>query len=286
MSIITNPTTNGAIYFKSNINGAFTSSAVKITNMVGTTADPDAVHFMTNANLPMLSVNGNDGSSVYGVHVYDRLTVINRNTGNYLKFDAINDDAVALIYHQVTEPAYDQTVLLLTQIAGGQPIVQINELYINGGGNCNIYTKTECDNKFQPKPEAASQTITHVTNVIYLDHDVTYGVFCETNGGIYDGYAQIGPTDCICKVQPTKVMSNKIVGIIVSENANASHGDVLCKDIPGTYALGDILAPDVSGLCRKATDEEKLGMIVNAVPRPKITSLITGIENTVACFIV
>jgi hypothetical protein len=206
--------------------------------------------------------------------------------------------------------------------ADGSLVLSIPYLHINGGQYSNVYTKAECDAKFMlalPDAGAGSHTITHITNIINLEDvqaperidsleiieesdesgrvsnatsgDISvsikvYGVFCETNGGIYTGYERIGPTDCICQVQPSKAMSNKIVGIIVSETQFASHGDVLCKVIPGVYALGDILAPDESGLCRKATEEEKLMMMINGIPRPKVTSFITGIDNIVACFIV
>ena len=86
-------------------------------------------------------------------------------------------------------------------------------------------------------------------------------------------------------VQSHKLNPN-IVGIIVDNARFASHGDVLVKVIPGTYKLGDILVPDVSGYARVATKDEQLQMMFNAIPRPKITSLATGIDNTVAGFLV
>ena len=127
----------------------------------------------------------------------------------------------------------------------------------------------------------SSQTITHDTNVTG-----EVGTFCETNGGIYDGYDKIAETDCICQVVQSTELNQRIVGIITGENQFASHGDVLVKVVNGTYALGDILVPDSSGKARKATDEEKVFMVVNAIPRAKITSLQTGIDHTVACFLV
>jgi hypothetical protein len=127
-----------------------------------------------------------------------------------------------------------------------------------------------------------SQTITHETNVI----DAEIGTFCETNGGIYDGYSKIDNTDCICQVVPSKTLNAKIVGIVCSENKFASHGDVLVKVVPGTYKLGDILVPDITGKARVATETELQYMMLHAIPRPKITSLDTKIEGVVACFIV
>ena len=126
-----------------------------------------------------------------------------------------------------------------------------------------------------------NETITHHTNV-----SGEIGTFCETNGGIYDGYEKIGSTDCICQVIQSSTLNAKIVGVITSENQFASHGDVLMKVVPGTYKLGDILAPDITGRARVATETELQYMMLHAIPRPKITSLNTGIANTVACFIV
>jgi hypothetical protein len=144
----------------------------------------------------------------------------------------------------------------------------------------NIYTKIEVDNKIA-EISPASHTITHRTNITG-----EIGTFCETNGGIYDGYDKIGETDCICQVVQSTTLNNKIVGIITSESEFASHGDVLVKVVPGTYKLGDILVPDITGKARVATETELQYMVLHAIPRPKITSLDTKIDSTVACFIV
>ena len=126
-----------------------------------------------------------------------------------------------------------------------------------------------------------NQTILHKTDVISGEP----GTFCETNGGIYTGYDKITETDCICQVQQSTTLNTKIVGIITSSDHFASHGDVLVKIVPGTYHLGDILCPDISGKARKATETELQFMTLHAIPRAKITSLDTKIEGTVACFI-
>ena len=129
-----------------------------------------------------------------------------------------------------------------------------------------------------------NETITHQTDKITEPFEI--GTFCETNGGIYTGYDKIDTTDCICQVQQSNTLNPRIVGIITSPNQFASHGDVLVKIVPGTYHLGDILCPDITGKARKATDTELQYMMLHAIPRPKITSLDTKIEGTVACFIV
>ena len=126
-----------------------------------------------------------------------------------------------------------------------------------------------------------SQTITHQTNC-----DGEIGTFCETNGEIYDGYEKITETDCICQVVQSTTLNPKIVGVITGENQFASHGDVLMKVVPGTYHLGDILCPDITGLARIASETELQYMMLHAIPRPKITSLNTGIDGTVATFLI
>ena len=136
---------------------------------------------------------------------------------------------------------------------------------------------------------AGSQTITHETDEIQGPIDSTIaeiGTFCETNGGIYTGYNEIAETDCICQVKQSTTLNPKIVGIITGENQFASHGDVLVKIVPGTYHLGDILCPDITGKARIATETELQYMMLHAIPRPKITSLDTKIEGTVACFLI
>ena len=143
------------------------------------------------------------------------------------------------------------------------------------------------------KINGGSQTVSHKTNV-----SGEPGTFCETNGGIYDGYEKITNTDCICQVVQSYTLNSKIVGIITADDEFASHGDVLVKVVPGTYHLGDILCPDITGKARVATETELQYMMLHAIPRPKITSLEplnsaqqtksadTKIEGMVACFIV
>ena len=139
-------------------------------------------------------------------------------------------------------------------------------------GDVNVVGKLTSNN---------STTITHKTNV-----QGEIGTFCETNGGIYDKYDEITETDCICQVVQSNTLNSRIVGIITDKDQFASHGDVLVKIVPGTYHLGDILCPDITGKARIATETELQYMMLHAIPRPKITSLDTKIEGTVACFIV
>jgi hypothetical protein len=121
-------------------------------------------------------------------------------------------------------------------------------------------------------------TITHKTEVTQPH----IGRFCETTGGIYN--TNVGPTDCICKVQLATTLTRQTVGIICGDDKFASHGDVLVYCDDGQFTVGDILVPTSTG-ARVATEEEKLFMMLNAIPRAKITSVITGIPNTVACFL-
>jgi hypothetical protein len=152
-----------------------------------------------------------------------------------------------------------------------------------------LYLLDENGNHHNLWKKESSQTIMHTTDEIQGPIDSTLaeiGTFCETNGGIYTGYDEIAETDCICQVKQSTTLNPKIVGIITGENQFASHGDVLVKSVPGTYHLGDILCPDITGKARIATETELQYMMLHAIPRPKITSLDTKIEGTVACFLV
>jgi hypothetical protein len=68
------------------------------------------------------------------------------------------------------------------------------------------------------------------------------------------------------------------LGIIVGPNTFATHGDVLVVVDEDTYAIGDVLVPSSTGLCRKATRDELIVMMLNAIPRPRITAILPGKE--------
>ena len=129
-----------------------------------------------------------------------------------------------------------------------------------------------------------SKTITHLTNVITDSTNTSsdIGLFCVATGEIYDGYSSITHTDCICKVRPTDTLSKSIVGIITAENTFATHGDCLVRISPDAVVeIGDILVPSPTG-AKKATNDDLIYMMSQAIPRPKITCLNTGIEGMVA----
>jgi hypothetical protein len=83
--------------------------------------------------------------------------------------------------------------------------------------------------------------------------------------------------------------SSKIVGIITDDHTFANLGDVLCvvvndADWSIRYEVGDLLYPDSTGLCRRATQEEALLACIARVPLPKITWLTPG-QSFVGCFL-
>jgi hypothetical protein len=131
-------------------------------------------------------------------------------------------------------------------------------------------------------------TVTHTTDIDDFT-DQSIGVFAETNGGIYTGYNhKYSPTDCICQVTPSTHLNSRIVGIITSSTQFASHGDALVRVFPsGTYSLGDLLIPDDKnpGYAKVASSEERLQIALEGIVRVKVTSLDTGIDNMVACFL-
>ena len=148
-----------------------------------------------------------------------------------------------------------------------------------------------------------SQTITHRTNITDFAPE-KLGCFCETTGELANVYgADYEPTltratDAITKVRPANALTNKIMGIITDERTIASHGDVLCvvvqnkltQNQDGTttdeqllYNVGDLLVPDITGLCRVATKTERKFAMINQITLPRITAVFPGREF-VACF--
>jgi hypothetical protein len=156
----------------------------------------------------------------------------------------------------------------------------------NGGLNGN-YTVPSCQ-AVNDAIAAGSHTITHRTNII--DFNVSQiGCFAETTGELATVYGSdytptlTRATDAIVKVTASNTLNNKILGIITDEHTFANLGDVLCVVVQGpTYRIGDILAPDESGLCRVATDDERRFIKNNGLPRVRITGLIPGKEFVLA----
>ena len=140
-----------------------------------------------------------------------------------------------------------------------------------------------------------SQTITHKTEYVGV---LEPGKFCESIGEIYympprenkDGepIEWCAYEDCIAKIKQSETLNNKILGIVTYNNSDnmmcrfATHGDVLVKVIPGTYAIGDVLIPALGGFAKKGTSEEILNCITLGIPRIKITATHTKEPNTIA----
>jgi hypothetical protein len=137
-----------------------------------------------------------------------------------------------------------------------------------------------------------SNTLTHNTNIIDFTPQ-TIGCFAESTGQLADVYGQDyiptldRATDAIVKVKPSTTLNPAILGIITDSHTFANSGDVLCVVVQSdatTYAVGDMLTPDSSGLCRKASDEERRYIKNHGLPRVRITALFPG-KEFVACFI-
>jgi hypothetical protein len=139
-----------------------------------------------------------------------------------------------------------------------------------------------------------NQTVTHRTNVLDFAPDQV-GTFCESTGELADVYG-VGyvptlerPTDAIVKVRHSTTFSNKILGVIVDDHTFMSHGDGLAvvvndADYSIRYEVGQVLVPDISGLCRVATHEEKLLCAIDQIHLPRITAVFSG-QPFVAVFI-
>jgi hypothetical protein len=150
-------------------------------------------------------------------------------------------------------------------------------------------TTVDCEYLYVNGPYA-SNTITHKTNINnYTSEQI--GTFCETTGEIANVYGDnYTPStdkacDAIVKVKQTNILSGKVLGIIVDADKFATHGDVVCRVDEDEYELGDILTPSSTGLTRKATQEERLLMLICGVPMVKITAKISDNSEVVCCFI-
>jgi hypothetical protein len=132
----------------------------------------------------------------------------------------------------------------------------------------------------------ANTTITHHTQIVGSG----IGRFCETTGVIYDGYPTVGITDCITQQKIATTLNTKILGVITGPQQFASHGDVLVMVDDGEYKLGDLLVPTATA-AKVATEDEKLFIMVNGLPRVRVTAItdarIPKLDDKVclACFI-
>jgi hypothetical protein len=142
----------------------------------------------------------------------------------------------------------------------------------------------------EPTWAGGSNTITHRTNVKDFDES-QIGVFCESTGEVADVYGSdyeptlTNPCDAIVKVRASNSLNPAVLGIITGPTEFANLGDVLCVVDEDTYNIGDILVPSVTGLCRKGTNDEKISVAVNGLPRVRVTAIFPDHQDFVACFL-
>jgi hypothetical protein len=140
----------------------------------------------------------------------------------------------------------------------------------------------------------SSHTITHRTNVVGFEPE-QIGTFAESTGELADVYgADYVPTldratDAIVKVRHSTSLNAKVLGIIIDDHTFANLGDMLCRvinteDWSIVYDVGEILVPDIQGLCRKATHTERKVAAYHQIHLPRITALFPECEF-VAAFI-
>jgi hypothetical protein len=181
------------------------------------------------------------------------------------------------------------TMMSVTQGNGLNGLMVGSKLYAvqtDGGTGLNLYL-----------PTSISHTITHRTNVLDFEPEQV-GCFCESTGRLADVYDKDGvpyaptldrPCDAIVKVRHSISLNARVLGIITDDHTIASHGDVLCRvintvDWSIVYELGQVLVPDIQGLCRAATHTERKFAANHQIHLPRITALFAECEF-VAAFI-
>jgi hypothetical protein len=144
----------------------------------------------------------------------------------------------------------------------------------------SIMLNNQSINNWSQVGQYLNHTITHRTNVIDFDES-KIGCFCESCGELSDVYGSdyeptlSRPTDAIVKVQHSKTLSTRVLGIIVSKDTFATHGDCLVVVKHDHYEIGDLLKPGSDGVCIKATDDkDKLYIMLNGLPRVRVVGII------------
>jgi hypothetical protein len=142
--------------------------------------------------------------------------------------------------------------------------------------------------------QPGSHTITHYTNILEYDPS-KIGCFCEGTGELADVYDSDDGTvytptldracDAIVKVKPSIGLNTRILGVIVSSDTMTSHGDCLCVVKHDHYNIGDLLIPGADGVCIRSTDDkDKLYIMLNGLPRVRVTGIIPN-QDFVLAFI-
>jgi hypothetical protein len=211
----------------------------------------------TNANIISFagvnSSGGDAGSSSDFVELYSK----NVSTGIGTRVYVSPTDCS--IFAQTVAPSYGNTTPTLKVEGTGLTRLTVGStqhvVQTDGGPGNNLYL-----------PTSTSHTITHRTNRVGFESE-QIGTFCESTGELADVYGtDYVPTldrarDAIVKVRHSTSLNAKVLGIIIDDHTFASHGDVLCRvinteDWSIVYELGDVLVPDIQGLCRKSTHTE------------------------------
>jgi hypothetical protein len=176
----------------------------------------------------------------------------------------------------------------------------VPDVSISGGGVLTVGSITlggENASTWTEAVDLGSQTVTHRTNIVGFAPD-QIGTFCESTGELADVYDRGGvpyvPTldracDAIVKVRHSTALNDKVLGIITDSRTFGSHGDILCRvintvDWSIVYEVGEILVPDIQGLCRIATHTERKFAAYHQIHLPRITALFQECEF-VAAFI-
>jgi hypothetical protein len=92
-------------------------------------------------------------------------------------------------------------------------------------------------------------------------------------------------TDAITKIKVSSGLSAQFWGVITNNNEFSTHGDAVVRVVEDTYTIGDVLAPGSGGLFHKASDQEKLFIMMNGCCRVKVAAPISDNAEIICAFL-
>jgi hypothetical protein len=242
---------------------------------VTTTVNPGTVDEVTTTTTTLLSSFQHTTSAVIASAPY---------------FGLIFDDKLKTYFEgHVNNSAPGKSSITYNYGFPGQSPLELYRIQLIPGA-AEPYVANKCEFKVNGAIEDEnSNTIIHRTVV----ENGTVGRFCECSTHMYAYPKGATATNCIPYVRAATSLTERLLGIIVSSEKFASHGDVLVRvdatDSEGTtitYAVGDLLVPTPTG-SRPATTNDKNTIMSLGLPRVRVMSTeeYETYPSCLACFI-